>query len=55
MRNVNSGREWSRVDLEDIRDFIPVMTLAELADYLCRPEEEVAAKLEELKVSPRLG
>ncbi len=43
------------MDLDDIRDFIAVMTLAELSDYLCRSEGEVSTKLEELKVSPRLG
>ena len=54
-QNINDGKEWSQMDLDDIRDFIAVMTLAELSDYLCRSEGEVSTKLEELKVSPRLG
>lgn len=48
--NVNTGNAWSEMDLNDIHDFAPVMTLKQLADYLCRSEHEVAAKLEELKL-----
>jgi hypothetical protein len=47
-QNINTGKARSEMDLEDIRDFAPVMTLAELADYLCRSEEEVEAKLNSL-------
>jgi len=39
------------MDVDDIRDFASRMTLAELADYLCRSKGEVAVKLEELKLS----
>jgi len=45
---MNTGKSWSEMDLQDIRDFAPLMTPAELADYLCRSEAEVVAKVEEM-------
>ena len=51
--NVNTGTPWSAMDLDDIRDYAPVMSIAELADYLCRSKAEVAAKLDELKLPSR--
>jgi hypothetical protein len=47
-QNINSGKGWSEMDLQDIRDFAALMTPTELADYLCRSEREVVAKVEEL-------
>jgi hypothetical protein len=47
--NLNTGKVWSEMDLRDVRDFAPVMTISELADYLCRSEQEVVDKLKELK------
>jgi hypothetical protein len=46
-QNINTGKEWSQIDLDDIHGFAAVMTLSGLADYLCRSEDEVAVKLEE--------
>jgi hypothetical protein len=46
--NINTGKPWSEMDLQDIREFAPIMTSQELADYLCRSEEEVIAKVEEM-------
>jgi hypothetical protein len=46
--NMNTGKGWSETDLQDIRDFAPIMTISELADYLCRSEKEVADKLKEI-------
>jgi hypothetical protein len=46
--NINTGKNWSEMDLQDIRDFAPVMTISELANYLCRSEQEVADKLKEI-------
>lgn len=48
--NVNSGKPWSEMDINDIRDFALEMTVKQLADYLCRSQQEVAAKLGELKL-----
>jgi hypothetical protein len=46
--NINTDKPWSEMDLKDLREFAPIMTSEELADYLCRSEEEVIAKVEEL-------
>ena len=36
------------MDLTNMKDFAPQMSAKELADYLCRSEEEVIAKAKEL-------
>ena len=46
--NINTGKVWSEMDLTDMKDFAPQMLAKELADYLCRSEEEVIAKAKEL-------
>ncbi|WP_068017214.1 hypothetical protein [Rhodoplanes sp. Z2-YC6860] len=46
--NINAGKPWSEVELKDIREFAPLMTSQELADYLGRSEEEVIAKVDEM-------
>ena len=46
--NINSGKPWSEMDLRDIRDYARTMTISQLADFLCRSEQEVVDKLKEL-------
>jgi hypothetical protein len=53
-QNINTGKAWSEIDLKDIRDFASVMTISQLANYLCRSEQEVVAKLKEFKASQQL-
>ena len=51
--NLNTGRPWSEMDVADLRDFAPKMTLSVLADYLMRNRKEVAAKLADLGLAAR--
>ena len=49
MPNLNSGKEWSEVDIEDLIGALAYgRTVAEAADFLCRDEDEVRAKVKEL-------
>ena len=47
--DANSGKSWSEMDLEDLRHSLDYGdTLAETASFLCRDEDEVSEKMEEL-------
>jgi hypothetical protein len=49
MPNLNSGKEWSDWDIEDLIGALAYgRTVAETADFLCRDEDEVRAKIKEL-------
>jgi hypothetical protein len=48
MTNINTGKPWLELDIQDIRELAPLMTPSELAYYLCRSEQEVVAKVEEM-------
>jgi hypothetical protein len=49
MSNLNSGKEWSDWDVEDLIGALAYgRTVAETADFLCRDENEVREKLQEL-------
>jgi hypothetical protein len=47
--NINSGKPWSALDLEDLRYCLAAGESAEdIADFLCRNVDEVRAKTAEL-------
>jgi len=52
-QNINTGKPWSEMDLRDVRDYASTMTISQLADYLCRSEQEVVNKLKELTLPSR--
>jgi hypothetical protein len=46
----NAGKEWSNMDDSDLLDFDGEgRPIAETAEFLCRTEAEVLARLERLK------
>jgi hypothetical protein len=48
--NLNSGKHWSELDLQDLRDGLRLRCpVAELADYLLRDVAEVRTKIAELE------
>ena len=47
--DVNSGKSWSKMDLEDLRHSIDYgATFAQAASFLCRDEDEVRQKARQL-------
>jgi hypothetical protein len=49
MPNLNSGKEWSEMDVEDLQSHLARgATVAATADFLCRDEDEVREKMKEL-------
>jgi hypothetical protein len=47
--NINSGKPWSELDLEDLRYCLAADWPAEdIADFLCRDVDEVRAKTAEI-------
>ena len=52
--NVNSGKEWSEMDVADLRQFMRLdKSIEETADFLCRDVEKVREKQVELRRSDR--
>jgi hypothetical protein len=50
MPNLNSGKDWSEMDLQDLRDDMHLGTpLEQIADFLMRDVSEVEAKIAELQ------
>jgi hypothetical protein len=47
----DSAKDWSVMDVEDLRDYAKVMTLDELAAVLVRRRHEIQRKLIELGLS----
>jgi hypothetical protein len=48
--DVNSGMEWSVMDIADLENYLRTGTpLPEIASFLMRDEEEVRQKIEELQ------
>lgn len=44
--NINEGKRWSKMDLNDLRDYAATGASVEwLADYLCRSVEEVREQM----------
>ena len=49
MPNLNSGNEWSEMDIEDLTSHLAHgATVAETADFLLRDEDEAREKMQEL-------
>lgn len=49
MADINSGKEWSAMDLADLHSgLVDGRSLEELAQFLCRDVQEVQAKMREL-------
>ena len=49
MPNLNSGKDWSEMDIEDLTSHLAHgATISETADFLCGDENEVRAKMQEL-------
>jgi hypothetical protein len=50
--NLNSGQEWSEIDLFDLANCVRLNNpIEEIADFLCRSRREVREKLAELERS----
>jgi hypothetical protein len=48
--NLNEGKDWSEMDLFDLKNSIARNTpVAEIADFLCRGEQEVREKIADLQ------
>jgi hypothetical protein len=49
--NLNEGKPWSEMDLVDLRHSLAHgRSVAEIAEFLCRSEQEVQAKIAELEL-----
>ena len=54
--NLNSGREWSEIDLFDLANCVRLNNpIEEIADFLCRSRREVREKLAGLEGSGELA
>ena len=54
--DVDSGKSWSEMDLEDLRHSIDYGdTFAQAASFLCRDEDEVRQKAKELGLVEQPG
>ena len=55
MADVNSGKEWSPMDLADLQNAVANgYGMEEIAQFLCRNVQEVQTKLGELRLLSRL-
>ena len=55
MADINSGKEWSAIDLADLHNgLVQGYSLEELAQFLCRDVQEVQAKMAELGFADRV-
>jgi hypothetical protein len=53
--NLNEGKPWSEMDLVDLRNSLAFgRSVADIADFLCRSEQEVHNKIAELGWAHRL-
>jgi hypothetical protein len=54
MADINSGKEWSPMDLFDLQHSIESgRSLEEVAQFLCRDVQEVQAKMAELMLGEK--
>jgi len=54
--NLNTGQEWSKMDLFDLANCVRLNNpIEEIADFLCRSRREVREKLAELERSGELA
>jgi hypothetical protein len=52
--NLNEGKAWSEMDLVDLRNSLKHgRSVAEIAEFLCRSEQEVQEKIAELGLPQR--
>jgi hypothetical protein len=52
--NLNKGKSWSEMDLFDLKNGVERDTpVAEIADFLCRNEEQVRARIADLGLGAR--
>ena len=52
--DANSGEPWSEMDITDLKDSVAYGdTIAETASFLCRDEDEVREKMNELGLHAR--
>jgi hypothetical protein len=50
--NLNEGKSWSEMDLTDLKNARAFgRSVADIADFLCRSEDEVREKIAELEKS----
>ena len=50
MPNINSGKPWSEMGLDDLANCLKLgEPVEQIADFLCRDIEEVEAKVAELR------
>ena len=55
MADINSGKEWSALDLADLHSGLVLgHSSEELAQFLCRDVQEVQAKMAELGFADRV-
>jgi hypothetical protein len=51
--NLNEGKPWSEMDLVDLRNALAHgRSVEDIADFLCRSEQEVREKIAELDLLP---
>jgi hypothetical protein len=50
--DANPGEPWSEADISDLKNELDHgRTIAEIASFLCRDEDEVRAKMKELRLT----
>jgi hypothetical protein len=50
--NLNEGQPWSEMDLVDLKNSLAFgRSVEDIADFLCRSEQEVREKIAELETS----
>jgi hypothetical protein len=53
--NLNEGKPWSEMDLADLKNSLAYgRSVKDIADFLCRSEDEVREKIAELGWAHRL-
>jgi hypothetical protein len=51
--NIYTGAEWTEMDLEDLKAAIEhCRSIEEIAEFLCRPADDVRNKCAELNLKP---
>jgi hypothetical protein len=52
--NINSGKPWSEIDDFDLKNSLAYgRSISEVADFLCRDEEEVRERAKQLNIKPQ--
>jgi len=54
--DANSGEPWSEADISDLENELDhSQTIAQIASFLCRDDDEVREKMKELGLAERPG